>query len=294
MKKIKLHILLCLILSFTNQLFAQTKVEVITKTIDRVIEYQKGFGVSIQGQGAQIIVRESPSNDIKVSMKFISKGLTKEIAEKELKYQKYVMDELNKTVVIRNYLLLPNNVELSTIQETVMEIFIPKGVELAISNAFGLIDLEGLMGRTDIESKYGDILIKDYKGECGIKGNYGDFKGSNLKGKLYIDTDHVEIELTSITGHLKVNSNLGNVLIKESYQMQKLLIRGEKSDINLGIDEPGSYRWDIRSKYGEFNVPEIITNSDIDKNETKILSGNVNLPSIELSTDFGDVTINEQ
>ncbi|MEO9869615.1 DUF4097 family beta strand repeat-containing protein [Ekhidna sp.] len=293
MNKIKAYILFCVILGYTES-FAQTQVEVITKTVEKTIPLRSGYDVSLQGQGAKIFVGESESNDIRVRLKLISKGLTKSIAERELEYQKYAIDEFKKTVVIRNYLLLPSNKELSTIQETVMEVRIPKGVDLSITNSFGSIELIKLTGKMDIKNDYGDIIINDFNGECIIKGNYGDFKGSNLKGKLFLDTDHVEITLDSFTGTSKINSNLGNVLIKNPYQMKHLEINGEKSDITIETRNLKSYLWKIRSKYGSLDVPHSMQEADSDKSETKILSGNENQPLIELSTDFGDIMIKQQ
>ncbi len=294
MKAIKTSILCFLSLSYSACLVAQTQVEVITKSVEKKILYKSGYHISLQGQGAKIIVGTSMSKDIQVNLKLISKGLTREVAEKELNYQKYVIDELNRTVVIRNYLLLPNNVELSTIQEIIMEVLVPGGVNLSISNSFGSIEIADFSAKIDIESEYGDIFLDDFKGECTIKGNYGDFKGSNLSGRLLVDTDHIEIELSSFTGTSKINSNLGNVFIKDLYQIEDFEIKGEKSDISIQMKNPDVYRWAIKSRYGSIQVPDIIKLADTDNNKNRLLSGSENLPEIELSTDFGDITIEEK
>lgn len=293
MKACKTYMILLLLLSGIN-LFAQTQVEVITKTINKTIPYLSGLSVSIQGQGARILVTGSESNEIELTLKLISKGLNKKIAEKELAYQKYVIDELNETIVIRNYLLLPNNVELSTIQEAVIEIKVPNNCDLSISNSFGSIELKSLEGKLKVTSEYGDITIQNFIGQCNIKGNYGDIKAKKISGRFIADLDHTELELSAFSGSATIDSNLGSMLLIDPGAIGSFRADGEKTDLVVRRINVEDYHWDIRSKYGQIEVPHALEESDMDKKENRILTGDGSLPKFQLITDFGSITVEKK
>lgn len=294
MRAFKIHIVaFLLIISFSG--YGQTQVEVITKTVEKRLAYKEGFALDIQGQGANISLLPSATNDIKVTLKFVSKGLTRKVAEQELAYQKYVVDELNKTFVIRNYLLLPSAVdELSTIQETHMQIEIPKGLTMKIINSFGSTTLKGVSGRSTIANEYGDITISDYQGATVITGNYGDLKIQQFKGTIVADVDHIEVLIEKLTGSAKIDAYLGNVTVKNPNQIADIKVIGGKSDITLEAVALDNYYWDIKTKYGSLDAPMEIMQADNDEKEDRVIAGEKTNPQIHLSTDFGDITIRKK
>ena len=293
MSKLRTHIVsFLLLLGFFAS--AQTQVEVITKTVRKAIPLAPGIGVSIQGQGARVVVKGSSSNEIELTLKLISKGLTKSVAEKELEYQKYVIDELNETIVIRNYLLLPKNVELTTIQETFIEVSVPNDSDLFISNSFGTISLNSFQGKSDITSEYGDVLVENFQGTFKIKENFGDLDVRKFNGSFTAALDHTELELIEATGSGNITSNLGSVSLINPGKMSAFIAVCKKTDIGISMNGVANYQWDIRSKYGRINVPKTLTESDTDPKENRMVTGKEKLPRFQLSTDFGNVTIEEK
>ncbi|GAB4249648.1 MAG: hypothetical protein Tsb0034_29010 [Ekhidna sp.] len=288
MKSKLAHIVICLFLS--TQALAQTQVEVITKTVKDQFVYQPGYGVEIEGKSAMISIQAWDKNEVGVEMKLISKGLTRAIAEKELKYQRYVIDEINETYVIRNYLLLPNGLEkLSTIQETEIRLFLPRQVAVSVKNSFGNTSAKGLTGKLEIESEYGDLSLQDLSGTLRIESTFGDLKIKNFTGSLTADLEHTATEIAEYAGNAYIKTNLGDMRWSKIRELTRLRINAEKSDISLDFlaPDPEAYYWSLRSKYGEIIFP----GGTEEKN--KITFGDDQNPPISITTDFGKITIEE-
>lgn len=293
MSKLKSHIFPFLVFLSTC-LSAQTQVEVITKTVSKKVAVASGTSISIQGQGARMQIRGTESNEIELTLKLISKGLIKAEAEKELEYQRYVVDELNGTIVIRNYLLLPKNVELKTIQETVMEISVPNTSDLSISNSFGTISLQSFEGKLDINSEYSDVSIKNFEGDLKIEENFGDLKIEGLKGSFNANLDHTELELIELSGSATISSNLGGISVVNPGTLSGFRANCQKTDISISLSDLSAYHWDVRSKYGVIDVPLELVNMDMDDKENHLLVGSERQPRIRLTADFGNVKIEKK
>ncbi|MEM6736795.1 MAG: DUF4097 family beta strand repeat-containing protein [Bacteroidota bacterium] len=280
------HIALCLFIVIPA--ISQTQVEVITKTVKDQFDYRLGFAVEVEGKTASVFIESWDKKEIGVEMKLISKGLTKAIAEKELKYQKYVISEIKQTYVIRNYLLLPTGLEkLSTIQETEIKISVPQNIELSIRNAFGNTTIKDVRGKVVLESEYGEMILDDISGNVRVNSTFGDLKIKRFEGFLTADLQHTTSLIEVYSGSAFIKTNLGDINWTEIDTLSKLKITAEKSDVNLKFSDLdlASYYWNLRTKYGEIAFP------GEDPKQKKIAFGDDQRPPIDISTDFGKITI---
>ena len=295
MRRVIYHIPLIILLSMgTSFVTAQTKVEVITKTVEKSFVYKSGYSLQVNGKSAKITLSGWEGTGIKVVMKLISKGLTANVAKKELEYQKYALDEINKSIVIRNYLLLPRGLdELSTIQETEIQIYVPNNIIIDVKNAFGETDFNNISGQLSIENEYGDVFINDFRGPVDVKSFFGDLKVNAFSGALILDISHTETTISGFSGSAKINTNLGNVSIRNLGEISAFKVIGEKADIGLEVSDVDQYSWNIRSKYGEIDAPSAMTKGIKSIRNAKLEYGNQGLPSIQVTTDFGKIEITE-
>ena len=270
--------------------FSQTKVEVITKTIEDQFRYNAGYTLRIEGNSANITIKSWNQKEIKIIMQLISKGLTKAVAEKELGYQKYVIDQINETYVIRNYLLLPAGLEkLSTIQETKIDVLIPEKVTLDLKNAFGNTSIQGLTGKLEIENEYGDLVLEEIEGEALVNSTFGDLKIDTYDGSFTGSLEHTSSDIETFSGTATIKTNLGDLRWKNSGDLRKLKITAEKSDVNLSLEGtvPQTFYWQLKTKYGEIEFPAW------NSSDKKITFGSDKNSPIEISTDFGKIVIEE-
>jgi len=282
------HIALGFLLSLP--LFSQTQVEVITKTVKDRLDYVAGYTVEVEGKSANITILSWEKSQIVVEMKLISKGLTREIAEKELAFQKYVIDEVNETFVIRNYLLLPRGLEkLTTIQETEMTIYLPAEVNVTVNNLFGNTTLSDFSGKLEIDSQYGEVRLAKTSGTVRVKSVFGDLFVDDFEGALIADLEHTVSQIDRFSGNAYIKSQLGDVRFVDIEQVTRLKVIAEKSDIRLAFLQwdLNAYYWQLKTKYGEIAFPRQ------QAEEKKISLGNEKNPTIELFSDFGTITIEE-
>ena len=267
--------------------YGQTKVEVITKTITDQFIYNPGYGLKVEGKAATIRLRSWDEKRIKITMKLISKGLTKEVAEKELSYHQYAIGENNRQYVVRNYLLLPGDVEkLSTIQEAIIEVMVPRSINLEIENSLGTIGITDINGFIEIDNEYGDVTITSCSGKISLTNTFGELKLDGFVGTLSADLSHTASQVMNFAGSAVMKTNLGDVEWRESGKIEKVRIELLRSDLSLKGLSFDEFYWQLKTRYGE-----IVTPRDLAGN--KINYGNNDFPTIEVSSDFGKIMIEE-
>jgi len=265
----------------------QTNVEVITKTIVDQFSIASENSVKIQGNAAKISVRSWDQNEIKVTIKLISKGLTRDIAKKELGYHKYVIDQLNKQFIVRNYLLLPNELEsLSTIQEATIDLMVPKEMDIEIENSLGMISLNSIKGEITIDNKYGDVELVNLRGSVEITNVFGSLTVNKFSGKLLANLEHTSSKVNAFSGTSIFNTNLGDIEWNTQGQVKQLKFELRKSNLKFSDLDFDSFYWKLRTKYGEIHTP-------VNQNSNKVIYGNNDLPAIEVYSDFGNIIIEE-
>src|SRR5687767_6724567 len=82
---------------------AQSKVQVVTKTIERKLDYRKGIQVRITGEKAVINVKGWDRNYIGLTLKLIGKHPERAIAEQELEHLRYVIERNDDIHDISNF-----------------------------------------------------------------------------------------------------------------------------------------------------------------------------------------------
>lgn len=295
MKAIFNHIAIILTLLLTSlSVVGQTRVEVITKTVEKRFAYQPGYSIRIDGESAKIQVKSWQEADVKVEIKLISKGLRKAIAEKELEYQRYTIDAINKEHIIKNFLLVPKDLkELSSIQETEIKVFVPVNAPISIRNKFGLIEAEGLKQAIKIDSEYGDIVLRGISGDTEVTSNFGDLMIDLLKGKLKLSLAHTETEIVRFDGRGSIVSSLGNINIRELGASTSMNINGMKSDVKVQVSTVHAYRWLIKCKYGKLIAPAELTGKIKSIKNIRLEFGVSSKPPLNINTDFGKIEVTE-
>ncbi len=276
------------------QLVGQTKVEVITKKIEESLAHIPGYTIKVVGESAKIEVVGWDRKEIKVEMRLISKGLTREQAERELDYQKYLIDDVDKTHVIKNFLLVPNELkELNSIQETEIYVWVPKNSELVIENQFGKTSLTEFDGELLINNQYGSVDCSQLTGKAEIVSHFGDLVMNSFEGELELKLTHTETKLERFKGTGDFTSSLGDLAVEVLGVDDQLKINGLKSDVRVEVALLDSYYWSIKSRYGRLVGPERLINKVQSIRNIKVELGDPNDSEIIISTDFGEILVNE-
>ncbi len=284
--KLLVHHIVFVLLSVFTAAYGQTKVEVITKTVEDQFIYRTGETVKVEGNAAQLRIQSWDQQEVKVVMKLISKGLDRKIAQKELAYQKYVIDRINDTHVIRNYLLLPKGLEkLSTIQETVIEVWVPKSLRLEVSNRFGATELFELAGNLTIANEYGDLLLEKLNADLVVNSIFGDMKLTSYSGDLTCTLEHSTFFSDGFMGSATMKTKLGDVEWTGLQNVKTIRLEAQQSNVTFQGIQTEAYHWKVKTRFGSIQF-------EGQSAEKKMEVGSFALPSIDVTTDFGEIIIN--
>jgi len=301
MKKILKTVLMLFVVSYTNA-YGQIAVKVVTKTIEKSIPYSSSDLIQIDGENATVQVHTWVNDEVKIILKQVSKSEDKAVAEKELDYQRYVLEKFKSkkrgyenTIHLKNYFAIPKGVKsLNSVQTSEFEIWIPLKANLSINNSYGNITLDSKEGKTEINNKYGNITLENYEGDLKIGSYLGDFVGKNIEGKLSIEGNHHKVVIQEFAGELDIQSTLGDLTITKVSSFKIGKIDASKSDITLGVETLMEHQIELEVTYGDLLVPssleQYLTKSGVQKNELKYEPRKAER-ELKIKTSFGKIIL---
>ena len=272
----------------------QTKLQVITKTIEKSFAASSSTNLKIEGEKSSIKINTWNKNEIRVALKLISKGTDKEKAEQELAYQRYILEKRKETIYMKNYLVLPKSVsKLGSIQIASYDVTIPRGCKMELSNQYGDVDISNLFGVISLEVKYGKIKLENLNAAIQIQSYFGDLIVRNIDGQMDVNANHTKINLDDVAGDVKLRSTLGDVFVGGVDGIKSLEIIASKADITLDNPDYQQFNFSLESKFGDVLVPaqyEKYFKSSSDRNDKSfayepLVKGN----TISLRTSFGNI-----
>ncbi len=292
-KKLDIVIVIALLLISGSICFGQVRVKVITKTVEQNFEYAPENTIVIRGEKSQIDIKGWDSNQVKVQLTLICKAKSEQVAAKESKYQKYILEKKKDEIRLANYYQVPTKTSLESVLLAKYEIWVPSYAKLEIHNSYGNINLTNLGGNLTLTNKFGNISLDQISGLGEYQCYFGDFTAHNLKGNNRLKFNKTKTTIKGLSGILNLDSNLGDVTIGEVTGLVKIDIKGSKSDINLELNQPWKQlNLQLRSEFGDILISEQITASTQKTGNVSSLVRKGNGQSkIKVETNFGMINL---
>jgi hypothetical protein len=250
---------------------AQSKIQVVTKTVSNTFENCNDCNLNVMAEKADIILSASKDDVIRLKLSLIAKNPDKEKAEADLKYCIYNIREMEKSIMISNSFNLGNN-KYHTITSNLSvkyEIEIPSGIVLKLKNIYGDITINSINASQNISIDFGQLLLSDISGILTVTANYGDIKGKNIRANCEIKAQNSDITLIGISNMMNITSQYGSINIEKSDA--PINIEAEMTEINILLDHPENYNFDVSGTKCDLTV------SDELKKFINKKSGNINL-----------------
>lgn len=286
--------LLLLGIFLAGRLMAQGKVQVITKTVEKNFSYKEGESIQLEGEKSKIKVVGWQGKEVKVKLKLISKALTRQVAEQELAYQRYILEKRKGVLYLKNYFALPKGkAQLNAILLAEYEVWVPAEVSFQITNSYGHVHVANISGHTSIDSKYGNITLENTKGHGIYKSYFGDFTATNIAGQITCSFAHTKTSIEGITGSASFKNTLGDISISGLTNLSSLTVDAAKSDIQLFINQLNLYQYQMESHFGEVTLPAHFKSNTVNYSPevSRWQYGAKGLPLIKVSTSFGKITL---
>jgi hypothetical protein len=286
----------CLVLICVRAGYSQTKIQVVTKTIEKDVPFVTGDILRVAGEKSTVEVKGWSGNYVKVKMQLIAKHPERSVAERELNYLKYTINKDQNTINLNNY-FLSNSVyedEVKSNLKCQYEILVPVNCYVVVSNKYGDVKVSGVNNSVEISAELGNISLSSIKGEMKIKVAYGDIKGDNLEGNFFCKAQKSDMILSNVGGAYKIESSYGKITITPTSNFKGLDINSSKTEVVFNSRDY-RYNYKLSTTFSDIQLPE-----EYRKNIAKSMAGKSSFdlkaatenPLIQISTSYSPITLN--
>lgn len=274
---------------------AQTKVQVVSQKISKIIDWEPGVTLQLHAERAEIFCTNHLSKTIDIEVIIVAKHEDKSIAEADLKKMKWMVDKTNKKIFLRNYIeLARNEAKPESDIKTIYHIKVPMNCVVDISNYFGLIELENIKSNININGEFSKIKLTDINGESTIKTTFGDISARGISGDIHIESNRSDIDLQDITGILDLHAILAEININAIEKVSKINIDAEKSKVKINVVDFNRYSFQFELHKTDLITPDRMK-PEFTINDDEIIVASFKkakeLPQIEIKINTGTLTI---
>jgi Putative adhesin len=242
-----------------SEMAAQSTLQVVTKTVQKSIDWKPGYTVEINCEKAdvEVITAAAGSKSVSVKAEMTARHPQLDSAKYDLQAWKFVTSTVGKTIYIRAYIGLKSGQPLPNANLKVrIFVQVPDQCPVTLANKFGKALLEHLTGTVRITGEFCALTLVDLQGDVLIESQYGNVDGRQLAGKVDIQTKRATIALSELRGNCSVHSEFGAVSVSNSPQMGNLYINSNKGDVTVAMgSSPPRHNFTLSATYGELKTP---------------------------------------
>ena len=272
---------------------AQKTVQVLTKTVTRTLNYEAGESLEILAEKATVDLEVWDKKQIGITLKLISKHQKKGIAERELQYLRYLIDEAEGNHTIKNFFLADES--FKKVKGNLLieyEVKVPRKCPVSIHNLYGKIKVHGLKNELNVFTRFVETSIKNCDGNVRVESFFGKTIVTGGSGKLTGDLKKSDIDVLEFEGEVEFESDYGAIQI-EGDKLLALNARGNRTRIILLTTDPHAYNYKLNTSFSEIKFPNmIVENSEPAKNTFRKIFREGN-PLISISTTYSPITIKQ-
>ncbi|RRA98873.1 DUF4097 family beta strand repeat-containing protein [Larkinella rosea] len=236
---------------------AQTRLQVVTKTVEKELAYSVGQRVNLTAQKADITIKGWSKPTVLVRLKLIAKHPEREVAERELGYLNYDIQTRNNTIDLSNRFTIPQRAgAIKGNLKAVYEIWVPMRCPVSLQNTFGDVTLSDLAGDTSLKVEFGKLAIANLSGKTTIVSDYGDIDASELSGFFTIKAEKAEITLRELSGSGTIQSRYGKLSIQPDASLTSLTVQAARTEIFLYPKRMDDFQYEVETSYSTVQVPE--------------------------------------
>ncbi|GAB3248091.1 hypothetical protein GCM10027347_04130 [Larkinella harenae] len=242
---------------FSLPVVAQTRLQVVTKTVEKELPYSTGQRVNLTAQKADVSIKGWSKSTVMVRLKLIAKHPERDAAERELAFLKYDIQLRNQVIELSNRFVIPQRVgAVKGNLKAVYEIWLPTHCPISISNTFGDVNLADLAGETALKLEFGKLSMQNLSGKTVITSEYGDIDASDLSGAFTIKAEKAEITLRDLGGSGRIQSRYGKVYIHPIASLTALTVEAARTEVALFPRRIDDFQYDVETTYSIIQVPE--------------------------------------
>lgn len=292
---IKKGLLLLLILRGGIFLNAQTTLQVVSKNVDKLLDFKSGNSLEINVEKADLTVKSWASSQVKMQVELLAKHPQLETAKKDLNALKFVAETIGKTMYIRNYVAIDKGQAKPTSDlRAVITVWLPAETPIYIKNSFGKTNVQQFNGHVDLSLEFCKTKLSQLKGEVTINTRFGDVEADNLNGKLTITSNRSNLTLKMLRGPTLINATYGKIIVEADRNLTTLTVNGDKADVDIFNPKNATINYTLSADYGTISTPKSLNFNYLENSKNRKranLQGLASAAKIAISTSFGSILI---
>ncbi|WP_341225896.1 hypothetical protein [uncultured Arcticibacterium sp.] len=280
----KLILFLGILLWFPRVSIGQVKLQIITKSIQKQLSAKGLTQIQITAERADVKVIGWDKTTISFKVNISTKHPNKEVAEKELAYMDFLNQKMGKTYFLRNYLVLKKGqAKPQSNYDAEYIIYVPRNLEVKLSNSFGEVALKGLKASLDLDLKFCQTETLDCEGAAKVKSYFGEnTMGKGIKA-LNLNTDHSTNLVTSHKSGFKGDITYGSLTYSYLPEGQEIVISSKNALIELSSADwkRAGYKLDLKGT--SLQIPEALKGLEVYNEKASTM--------LEIETNSGNLKI---
>lgn len=249
--------LACLLLWLPFLGRSQTPVQVVTKVIEKSLPYADGQRIQLNAQKADILLKGWNQSTVSVKLRLVAKHPDRAVAEREVGYHQYLLQSENGQIELSNRFVIPQRAgKLQSQLKAIYEISLPTKSLITLTNSFGDIQVNELIGDVNLKFEFGKLTVTDMGGKLSITSSYGDIDGHNLDVALTIKSEKADVVLRDFGGTASLQSHYGKLTLLPTTSLKELAVEATRTEVLVRLKRLADFRFDIAVTSAEIQAPE--------------------------------------
>ena len=250
--------LILILVLFAFPAAAQTRLQVVTKTVEKELAYSSGQRLNMTAQKADITIKGWQKPTVLVRLKLIAKHPEREVAERELDYLKYEIQSRNNVIDLSNRFTIPQRVGgVKGNLKAVYEIWLPMRCPVSLTNTFGDVSLSDLAGETAIKLEFGKLSLLNLSGKTVVTSEYGDIDARELSGTFTIKAEKAEVVLRELSGSGTIQSRYGKLSIYPVPSLTALNVQAARTEVFLYPQRMADFQYAVETSNSIIQVQDV-------------------------------------
>lgn len=206
-----LHILI-LIAATTIRLSGQEVAYKESKIIERTVDCPDNATLVLSGERTFLQVTTWDQDYLDAKIQVISKYTDKTQALADLEKVNVVLEKKGRKIIYSNALQLKSQADKPKSNLSVsVKLFVPAGIAIELTNAFGNIKLDGVYRSIDCNTTFTPIEVSGEASTLDVESKYGDIKVASFNGEIYLEANRSNVLLQETTGSIGVSAEYGEI-----------------------------------------------------------------------------------
>jgi len=234
---------------------AQTKIQVVSKTIEKEIDYREGMSLNISAQKADVRVTGWNRPVVSLKLRLVAKHPERKVAEKELVFMLYTI-KTNQQFEAENRFKVPQSYgDVESNLKAYYEVFVPFRCPVIITNTFGETVAVQLQASLKVASEFGKITLENLAGRLDLESHYADIEGDKLNVTLNGRFENANVNLMDIGGNGQLQSKYGKLRVVPNNDLNQLKINAARTEIVVEPRSMDDFTFDVETVFSKINVP---------------------------------------